>query len=111
VAAPGAQPVAPFDVANDARGCDPAQQGGKVGIGEAIVERHIGNAGDSGAEQRDGSSLAALVEQGHMRATAVGDVHRRALGSAQECAVGPSAPVTYQADALGIGIGRHLQDE
>ena len=55
-------------IAHDVRGRDAPEQGGEIGIGEAIVEGHVGNARQRGAEQRDGRGLAALIEQGDVRA-------------------------------------------
>jgi len=107
----GVEAAHALDVADHAGRCDAAQQRCQIGVGEAVVQRHVRNAGERRTEQRDRRGLAALVEQRDMRAAAARQRLRRAARGARERAVRPAPAVADQPDAIGLGVGRHLQQK
>ena len=111
MAAIGAQKFYPRGVADDERGCDAAEQCGEIGIGEPVVQRHVGNAGDGRAEQCDRCRLAAFLEQRDMGAAAFGDRAGGALGRREKLAIGPAPAIADQTYPVRVRIGGHLQNE
>ena len=105
------EPPDAVHIADDAGGRDSLEQGGEIGVGEPVVERYIGDAGNGRAKQRDRRRFAVLIQQRDMRAAALANGGCRATRGAEERAVGPAPPVADQADAFGLGVSRHLQNE
>jgi len=60
---------------------------------------------------KESAGFAALIEQGNVRAARACNVRCCGLRGLQERAVRPASTSTNEADALGLGIGGHLQHE
>jgi hypothetical protein len=111
VALPAGQLFHPLAIAHHQCGGDPAQQRAKVGVGQAVVQRAIGHAGQRRTEHGDDARLARFVEQGDELGLAVGDQFRRTARGADQFAIGPAFAVADQADAVTGGIGRHFEQK
>ena len=90
--------------------CGPLQNGGQLGIGEAVVHRHVGNAGQGGGEQAHGDRLGVDVH----RHQALGPFGLEVAGHGpdllEEPLVGQVAVVAGgHRHPVGQGVGHDLQ--
>ena len=109
VARRGRQPLDPLNIANHERWLNSRQQSGKVGIGEAVVERTIRHPRQRRTKQGDRRGLTADVEQHHLLCAAFTDQVRRARGRRPNLGIGPVPSIASQANAVGLCARRHIQ--
>ncbi len=90
--------------------CGPLQNGGQLDIGEAVVHRHVGNAGQGGGEQAHRDRLGVDVDRNETRRPFALEVAGDRPDLFEEPLVGQVAVVACRhRHPVGQGIGHDLQ--
>ena len=91
-------------------GCGPLQNGDQLGVGEAVVHRHVGNAGQGGGEQADGDRLGVHIDRHQALGAFALEVAGDRPDLLEEPLVGQVAVVARRhRHPVGQGVGHDLQ--
>ncbi len=101
--------VEPVGCGHDRR-LDPRHQLLERGLGKAVVERRVADAGPRGAEERGGHDRAVGLHQREALGAGAVDPVGDGAGSGAELLVGEAFGPGPERDPVPEGVGRHLED-